>query len=122
MVMAKIEAALKGNLPFGLKCQRSRVVFIPNKYKAYWIWSDDEHGPVFEYKDKMDLIAGVKMQYLSHKEFIPTTELAAMAKIILFTKAIENVESWKYKILSQSSQPSGSVVTGEGRILPGGTD
>lgn len=112
----KIGDALSKNMPFGLKCERSRIVFIPHKLKAYWIWSDDEHGPVFQYTDRHDLINGIKVQYLSHKEFIPTAELAALAKIILYSKALENVEDWERKILSQPGLPAGPLATGDGGI------
>lgn len=122
IVIEQIAKALSDKLPFGLKCQRSRVVFIPHKLKAYWIWSDDEHGPVFHYNDASDLINGVKLQYLTHKEFITTAELAALAKIILYSKAIDNVESWQRKILSQPGLPTGSMEVGPGGIQQGGAD
>lgn len=111
--LAKIETAWKANLPFGLKCERSSVVFIPHKLKAYWIWSDDTHGPIFLYKDKADMLISIKFQYLGHKEFITTKELAILSKIFLYTKAINNVESWQRKILPESGKPSGSLEAGE---------
>lgn len=117
-IIMKIAEALASKLPFGLKCRRSRVVFIPTVLKAYWLWSDGEHGPVFQYRDMADLIGGVKMQYLTHKEFITTAELAAVAKIILYQNALDNVESWERKILPQPDEPSGSVVASNGRIRP----
>lgn len=122
VTMEKIAKALADNLPFGLKCLRSSIIFIPHKLKAYWVWGSGEGGPVFNYTDKNDLINGVKIQYLSHKEFVTTAELAALAKIILYENAIENLESWRGKILPESGEPSGSMVSGTGRILPGGAD
>jgi len=121
-VMAKIADCLEKNLPFGLKCQRSRVIFIPHVYKAYWIWSDGDGGPVFTYKDKRDLISGVKMQYLSHKEFIGTAELVILAKIIFYEHALDNLEFFRNRLLSQPSLPPGPVEPGAVRILPCGTD
>lgn len=114
--MEKIAKALADNLPFGLKCNRSRIIFIPHKLKAYWIWSDGESGPTFTYADKSDLINGVKMQYLSHKDFITTAELAALSKIILLENALENLESWRPKILPESAKPSGPLEPGAGGI------
>jgi len=115
-VMAKIGEALQKNLPFGLKCQRSRIVFIPHKLKAYWLWSDNEHGPIFQYKDREDLISGVKMQYLSHKEFMSTRELELMAKIIFYERAIENMGRLQQHILSYAGQQAGPVEPGTGGI------
>lgn len=116
IIMGKIDEAWKKNLPFGLKCQRSRIVFIPHKLKAHWIWSDDSRGPTFEYKSREEMLTSIRFQYLGHKEFIPTAELAALAKIILYTKAIENVESWERKILSQPGQPTRPLEPGEGGV------
>ncbi len=116
VVMQMITEAWEKSLPFGLKCQRSRIVFIPHKLKAHWIWSDDSRGPSFHYKDRQDMLTGIRFQYIGHKEFITTAELAALAKIILYTKALENVESWERKILSQPGQPPRPLEPGEGGI------
>lgn len=116
VTMEKIAKALSDNMPFGLKCNRSRVIFIPHKLKAYWIWSDGDSGPTFIYTDKADLISGVKMQYISHKEFITTGELAALAKIILLENALENLESWRPKVLPESGKPTGPLETGTGGV------
>jgi len=116
VVMAKIEEAWKKNLPFGLKCQRSRIVFIPHQLKAHWLWSDDSRGPTFQYKDRADMLTGIQFQYLGHKEFITTAELAALAKIILYTKALENVQSWERKVLPQPGQPPRPVEPSESGI------
>lgn len=94
VTIAAIAETFDKNLPFGLKCQRSRVIFIPSILKAYWFWSDETNGPVFTYSDRQDMVNGMKMQYLSHKELITTEQVIAMAKIILYEDALRNLESW----------------------------
>lgn len=122
LVIAKISHALEKNLPFGLRCQRSSVIFIPHKFKAYWVWSDDTHGPVFTYTCKDDLVRGVKMQYLSHKEFITTAECAAKAKIIFYERALETLEQARRLPLPEPAEPTGSLEIGDGGISAGGID
>lgn len=94
-VIAKIQEAIEKRLPFGLKCQRSSVVFIPHKLKAYWIWGDGDHGPVFNYENHQDFLNSVKFQYLGHKEWISTKELVALSKVIILEGAIETVNEWE---------------------------
>lgn len=121
-IIAKIAYALENNLPFGLRCQRSNVIFIPHKFKAYWRWSDGEHGPTFTYTCKDDLIKGVKMQYLTHKEFITTAELTALAKVIYYERALNVLGHFQRKAMLESSDPARQVDTGGVRVLPGGDE
>jgi hypothetical protein len=121
-IMALIAYALQNNLPFGLRCQRSNVIFIPHKFKAYWRWSDGEHGPTFTYTCKDDLIKGVKMQYLTHKEFITTAELTALAKVIYYERALNVLGHFQRKAMSQSGLPTGQMEAGGTGILPGGDE
>lgn len=106
VVIRKIIEALAYKLPFGLKCQRSQVIFIPTKLKAYWMWGDGTSGPVFTYKSDEDLINGVGMQYMVHKDFMPTAEVEAMAKIILYEQAIDNLASWRQNNVPEPGKPS----------------
>lgn len=116
VIIGKIAEAMEKNLPFGLKCQRSSVIFIPGKLKAYWVWGDGEAGPVFNYDTRLDFDNSVKFQYLGHKEFITTSELAAMAKIIFYQHALDNLESWRPKVLPESGKQTGPLETGTGGV------
>jgi len=79
-----IEQAIKDRQPFGLKCQRSTIVFITHQYKVYWIWSDGEPGPVVVLDNLKGFIDHVRIQYLSHKDLVSTDELLGIAKLLQY--------------------------------------
>lgn len=108
-IIGKIAEALDKKLPFGLKCQRSNIIFIPDKLKAYWLWNDGEQGPVFHYNDDADLVTGVKLQYMSHKDLVTTEELTALAKIILLQNALDNAKEWEIQKKCFDDRGAGAV-------------
>jgi hypothetical protein len=111
-VIEAIERCWKDRQPFGLKCQRSSVVFIPHLYKAYWLWSDGSCGPVFESTNWKDFMNCVKMQYLSHKTLITTDELVGIAKLIKHEQEQKRLDLLPGNLLPEPGQPTGPLETG----------
>lgn len=131
-VIERIEQFLKDNSPFGLKCQRSTVIFIPHQFKAYWIWSDGETGPEFNYGNTTDFITGLKMQYLSHKELVTPDELLGVAQLLKHAKERKRLSELheqnrrlgllRSQILPESGQQTGPLENGRDGISESGVN
>lgn len=115
-----IERAIKDRQPFGLKCQRSTVVFIPHEYRVYWLWSNGEPGPVLVKNSLKEFIDQIKIHYLSHKELISTDELLGIAQILKHEQQQKRMGLLRSQVLSEPGQPAGQMGPGAGRIITGG--
>jgi len=113
----EIERCVVKKQPFGLKCQRSSIVFIPHTFKAYWVWSGGEPGPIFETKSLQEFVDCIKMQYLSHKELINTDELLGIAKILKYEQQQKRVGLFLGKVLPEPGYSAGPLDPG-----PSGVD
>ena len=94
-----IERCIAKNKPFGLKCQRSMVVFIPQTFKAFWLWNDGSPGPVFQSLGIKEFVDTVKIQYLSHKEVATTPELLELSRLMKLYNATVRIEQDVKKII-----------------------
>lgn len=72
-VIELIQECITERITFGLKCDRSAIVYDPSKLRAYWVSSHIED--YFTYPDMTRFIQGVSMQYLSHKTLIVGDDL-----------------------------------------------
>jgi hypothetical protein len=115
----QIERCVVKKQPFGLKCFRSAIVFIPHTFKAYWVWSDGSPGPIFETKSLSEFVDCIKMQYLSHKELINTDELLGIAEILKHEQQQKRLGFLPRQILPEPGQSAGPVDPGPGRIITG---
>lgn len=111
-VIEIIEKCVKYNNPFGLKCQRSSVVFIPKQFTAYWIWSDGEKGPVFRTNNLAEFVDCIKMQYVSHRQLIGTDELLGIAKLLQYEQQQKRLDLLRNDIRPEPGQPSGPLGIG----------
>jgi len=115
----QIERYVVKKQPFGLKCSRSTIVFIPHTFTAYWMWSDGEPGPIFKTNSLSEFLDCIKMQYLSHKDLISTDELLGIAEILKHEKQQQRLGLLSRKVLPEPGQPTGQMGAGPGRIITG---
>jgi hypothetical protein len=101
-----IERAIAKNQPFGLGCQRSKIVFLPATFKAYWLWSDNSPGPTFVSTGVKEFVDTVKMQYLTHKTLITTEELLKLTKALDNERTIQQVADFPRTALPQPGEPA----------------
>lgn len=114
-----IDQAIKDRQPFGLKCQRSTVVFIPHEYKVYWLWSDGEAGPMLVKNNLKEFIDQIKIHYLAHTQLISTDELLGIAQILKHEQQQKRMGLLQSQVLPEPGQPAGQMGTGGGRIITG---
>jgi hypothetical protein len=79
LVIALIERSLENQLPFGLKCESSMIVYIPARLVAYWAGKMEA---AFSFETFGRLVDSVKMQYLSHKEFVGMEKLLSLVALL----------------------------------------
>jgi hypothetical protein len=86
-VMEEISDHLANGVPFALQSGKSSlVVFIPSKLTAYWFGSSEPNQ--FIYANQQAFIDGVKLQYLTHKEFLNSEALLEISNFIMWPKLI----------------------------------
>jgi len=117
-----IERAIVKNLPFGLGCFRSKVLFVPQTFTGYWLWNDLSPGPVFQAKGLTEFLDTVKMQYLTHKDLITTEELLEITKALTNDRTKQRLDDLQRPVLSQPAIPARSVAAGRVRVIPGKSD
>lgn len=120
-VIEYIEKAITESEPFGLSCQRSKVIFFPDTFTGYWVWSDMSPGPVFKAIGIGEFIDTVRMQYMSHKDLLILEDVLYIIKLMKDAKP-KQMEPVQRHLLSESGEPARQVEPGAIRILPGGTD
>lgn len=77
---AKILDAIGRGALFALKCPRSAVIFDVNGLRALWVGKEKA---VWEYGDLPEFLLGIKMQYVSHREFVPIDTIEKINQIKL---------------------------------------
>jgi hypothetical protein len=92
LVIAQIERCLEEQLPFGLKCDKSMIVYIPAKLGCYWIGHSAKSQQAIVFETFSRLVDSVKMQYLSHKEFISTQQLTKVALLMKYNREQKELE------------------------------
>lgn len=120
--VVKIAEAMKAGQPFGLQSQRSYVIFIPAKRIGYWLWSDLTTGPTFAAKNDRQFAKVVKMQFLTHREFMSQEKLLLITEVLYYGRKIKELESIPRGDVSESGDEAGPLEPGAGRVLPGGPD
>lgn len=117
-VMA-IAVAMKKGDPFGLKCDRSYVIFVPEKRKGYWLWSDLSPGPVFEAKNDRQFAKMVKLQFITHRTFVDEQRLVLMCQLLNYGRQLKELGSIPSQDVSQPSVEAGPVAASDGGIQQG---
>lgn len=117
-----IERCVTKNQPFGLGCHRSKILFIPATFKAYWLWSDNSAGPVFTSKGLSEFVDTVKMQYLTHKELITTDGVLAITCLLDYDRTKRQVAAIRHANVPEPREQARPLETGDGRIQTGGID
>lgn len=112
-----IERAIVKKQPFGLDCGRSKVLFIPATFKAYWLWSDNSRGPTFAANSLDEFVIVVKMQYLSHKTLITTDGVLAITSILDYERKQRELAVIRRANVSQPIQPPRPVAASAGRVF-----
>lgn len=113
----EIERYLLGKQPFGLACSRSIIIFMPDKEKAYWLWSDHSPGPVFQSTGWSEFCNMVKMQYLSHKKVLSPDDILAVTSILDYERKQKQLAALRSSALPKPADKAGQMETGADRII-----
>lgn len=115
----EIERYLLSKQPFGLACSRSMIIFMPEKEKGYWLWSDHSPGPVFKANGWSEFVDIVKMQYLSHKKILSPDDILAVTSILDYERKKQRLADIRRGVLPQPGESARQMGSSDKGTQPG---